>query len=118
MHEVISAFLDNEPFDPRELADALATEEGRDMLLDVVAMRALAQVPDVPAADAGGRPRVTPRGAPVWLLAAAAVLVAALAGYGAGRQVHPAQTPVPDATATFTFQPGVNWTESPAEGGN
>jgi len=116
MHDVISAFLDNEPFDPRELADALATPDGRDLLLDVIAMRALAQVPDGPIAVAPSH--ASPRGSRGWVLAAAAVLVAAVAGYGAGRQSEPAQPRVPEATSVFTFQPGVNWTETPAGGGN
>lgn len=113
MHDVISAFLDNEPFDARELADALATPDGRDLLIDVIAMRALVQVPhDVPVRPAASRP-VRPL-----LYAAAAVLVASVAGYSLGRQSEPAASPVPDATSVFTFEPGVNWTESSGEGGN
>ena len=49
-HEVISAFLDNEPFDPQALAAALADAEGRELLLDLVALRAL--VADEPAVAA------------------------------------------------------------------
>ena len=47
-HEVISAFLDNEPFDPQALAAALADPDGREWLLDLVALRAI--VADEPAA--------------------------------------------------------------------
>ena len=39
MHDVISAFLDNEPFDAQELSATLATSEGRDLLIDLVALR-------------------------------------------------------------------------------
>lgn len=46
-HEVISDFLDNEPFEPQALAAALAAPEGRELLLDLVALRAL--VADDPA---------------------------------------------------------------------
>ena len=42
-HEVISAFLDNEEFDAGELARALAQPGGRDLLLDLVALRTLVQ---------------------------------------------------------------------------
>jgi hypothetical protein len=42
-HEVISAFLDNEDFDAGELARALAQPGGRDLLLDLVALRTLVQ---------------------------------------------------------------------------
>jgi hypothetical protein len=116
MHDVISAFLDNEPFDSRELADALASTEGRELMLDMVAMRALVQVADESiAAVPNPETKNAWRG---WALAAAAVLVASLAGYGVGRQVEPAQPTVPEATAVFTFEPGVNWSETTPAGGN
>jgi hypothetical protein len=61
-HDVISAFLDNEPFDASELARALADPDGRELLLDLVAMRTLVRdesvvtpVPAVP--DRGSRPK-------------------------------------------------------------
>lgn len=119
MHDVISAFLDNEPFDPRALADVLATEEGRDLLLDTIALRALVQVPDAPVLAAPGRESQRSQGGwRGWALAAAAVLVAALAGYEAGREVVPPTMQVPEATSVFTFEPGVNWTETSGDGGN
>lgn len=40
-HEVISAFLDNEPFEPSALGAALADPEGRELLLDLLALRSL-----------------------------------------------------------------------------
>ncbi len=40
-HDVVSAFLDDEPFDPADLAIALADPAGRQLLLDLVALRAL-----------------------------------------------------------------------------
>lgn len=116
MHDVISAFLDNEPFDPRELADALTTGEGRDLLLDTIALRALVQVPDAPHVGAPRQERTSAWRA--WALAACAALVAAMVGYGAGRQVATPQMQVPEATSVFTFEPGVNWSDAPAEGGN
>jgi hypothetical protein len=39
--EVISAFLDDEPFEPADLATALADNEGRRLLLELVALRTL-----------------------------------------------------------------------------
>ena len=48
-HEVISAFLDNEPFEPQALAEALAQPEGRELLVDLVTLRAL--VADEPTAE-------------------------------------------------------------------
>src|SRR5258705_10410622 len=38
-HEVISAFLDDEPFEPQALADALADPAGRGLLIDFVFLR-------------------------------------------------------------------------------
>lgn len=40
-HDVISAFVDNEPFDPSELGVALADPDGRELLIDLIALRAL-----------------------------------------------------------------------------
>ena len=41
-HEVISAFLDDEPFDANALAVALSEPAGRDLLIDLIALRHLA----------------------------------------------------------------------------
>lgn len=41
--DVISAFVDNEPFDAADLAQALAEPGGRELLLDLLALRALVQ---------------------------------------------------------------------------
>ena len=49
-YDVISAFLDNEPFDAGELARALAQPGGRELLLDLVALRTLVQDDGVAAA--------------------------------------------------------------------
>ena len=42
-HDVISAFLDDEPFDAAELAAALADRAGRTLLIDLIALRHLAE---------------------------------------------------------------------------
>lgn len=76
-HEVISAFIDDEPFDPQALAHALSEPTGRDLLIDLVALRRLVQpadgAPSIRTADP-----VRPR--PWRLVAAAAVLLSTLAG--------------------------------------
>jgi hypothetical protein len=77
-HEVISAFLDDEPFESRELADALADPSGRRLLIDLVALRHIVQ-PDEGMPVRRARPRPLLRFA-----AAAAVLVALVGGYAAG----------------------------------
>jgi hypothetical protein len=81
-HTVISAFLDDEPFDAGELGAALSDPDGRALLIDLVALRHLAQ-PDEMISGAQTR---TARS--VWrpLLATAAMLVALAGGYFIGEQ--------------------------------
>jgi hypothetical protein len=82
IHSVISAMLDNEPFEPAVLNAALETAEGRELLIDLVALRRLVQVPSTAAP-----PTVLQRPRPAWrLLAAAAVVLAAVSGYVVGHQ--------------------------------
>jgi hypothetical protein len=109
-HDVISAVLDNEPFDPAELTAALSDPNGRALLIDLIALRHIVQPVDaVPVI--GSTVRV-PRG-PWPLLAAAAVLVALVGGYAAGtRQTIEPRTDVPAATRVVQAVPftptGVN----------
>jgi len=77
-HEVISAFLDDEPFDPQELSEALADPAGRALLIDLVTLRRLAQPEDVPSVLTRLPPRRAAR--PVRILAVAAALVLAVVG--------------------------------------
>ena len=94
-HDVISAFLDNEPFDARALTDALSDPEGRDQLIDLIALRHLARDDD------GVLPqRITPHRSRLKIaLAAAAVLVALAGGYQLGAiQAATASTRPPAAT--------------------
>jgi hypothetical protein len=89
-HEVISAFLDNEPFEPQALGEALAEPAGRDLLIDFVLLRHVAQSDEAPRAVL-----VAPRASRGRLyLAAAAVIVALLGGYQLGQR----QTVSPDET--------------------
>ncbi len=110
MHEVISAFLDDEPFDPSQLADALSEQGGRDLLLDLLALRHVVQPQgrEVPASLAQ-RPRRAPLQA---LVAAAAVLVALAGGYFLGERrggnalsATPAAMRVVDAPAAWQEVP-------------
>lgn len=80
-HDVISALLDDEPFDPEELREALDDPAGRALLIDLVALRRIVQPGDVaPALVAPGAVRQR-----WWQLAAAAALLVAVAGgYAAG----------------------------------
>ena len=76
-HEVISAFLDDEPFDSQELVHALSDPAGRALLIDLVALRRIVQPTDaVPAIKVANPVR-----RPVWWIAAtAAALFLTLAG--------------------------------------
>ncbi len=121
MHDVISAFLDNEPFDPAELSASLATPEGRDLLLDLVALRAVVQPAGLMPVSAPARGRLV-----YWGVAAAAAVVILASGYVVGRQSAPdsvasqAATTItaPEPTSVFKFEPGKNWTDSTQAGGN
>ena len=83
-HEVISSFLDDEPFSANELAEALSHPEGRALLIDLIALRDLAQTegPASPrlAIDVPWRSSVRK------LVAVAAVLVALVGGYLVGER--------------------------------
>jgi len=76
-HEVISALLDDEPFDPQELANALSDPTGRALLIDLIALRWIVQPTDAAPAIRAANP---PRRRPWRVAAAAAVLFLALAG--------------------------------------
>src|SRR5262245_56306805 len=105
-HEVISAFLDDEPFDPSQLDAALSEPAGRALLLDLLALRHMVQ-PRGNAVSARVEPR--PSGSALRALAAiAAVLVALAGGYlvgqhwkGTGLSEAPAATRVVEAPASW-----------------
>jgi hypothetical protein len=94
IHTVIEAFADNELVDPARLREALATEEGRDHLVDLLVLRGFvrggaASVPrlaEKPVAVGAWRTR--------WLSAAAVVVAVSLAGgYYAGQHSAPVASP-------------------------
>ena len=94
-HEVISAFLDDEPFDANQLEEALAEPAGRHLLIDLIALRHLARSDDKePHTLRVQKPRRTSLRA---IVAAAAVLVALVGGYLVGER-H-SETGLPGAPA-------------------
>ena len=109
-HDVISAFLDDEPFDAAELGAALADPEGRTLLIDLVALRHIVQ-PDEPVAAATGtlRSRWRP------LLATAAMLVALAGGYVIGDRRSAVESPAPPAPTRVVQETA--WQILPAGGG-
>jgi hypothetical protein len=113
--EVISRFLDGEPFDAAALGAALGEPEGREFLLDLISLRNIVQEEEIPAA-ASSRRRFA-GGTARWAFAATAAAVIALAGgYALGarstRASVTAETKAPAPTAVVKLENGVNWTES------
>lgn len=109
-HEVISSFLDDEPFDSSQLAEALSEPSGRDLLVELVALRHLVQ-PEAKAPHESfeRRPR---RSALRALAAVAAVLVALVGGYLVGE--FRGQSALSEApTATRVVEAASAWQEVP-----
>ena len=107
-HEVLSAFLDNEDFDAGELARALAQPGGRELLLDLVALRTLVQDDGTVAA---AQVKITAPSARKWV---AVGFLAASIVFGAGaawllppllQQQGADVPPRPDRVVTFETAP-------------
>ncbi len=107
-HDVISAFLDDEPFDSRQLAQALSEPDGRDLLIDLLALRHLAQPGKAVVNAFEQKPR---RSAVYGLVAAAAVVLALAGGYLVGqRQDGMTSNPPP---ATRVVEVSAAWQDAP-----
>src|SRR5687767_13556807 len=100
--DVISAFVDDEPFDASELVAVLSTPAGRDALLDLIALRHLVQPRDHDVATFARPPKRS-----VWrAVAAAAVLLVTLAGgYLFGQRRSGAVSEIPAATRIIDAAP-------------
>lgn len=104
-HEVISAFLDDEPYEPQALAEALADPAGREMLIDFVLLRHVAESEE--SASVITAPAPTPH-KPMYWVAAAAVVVALLGGYELGQRQSTNDSLSPP-TATRVVQSDSVW---------
>ena len=111
-HEVISAFLDNETFDPQALSAALADPEGRALLIDLLTLRRLAQPDEMGLAQPSGRARA-PRMRRLAAIAAALTL-AVVGGYQLGERAGVPATDPPAPTRVVTS--ATTWQEV-AQGG-
>ena len=107
-HEVISAFLDDEPFEPQALAEALADPACRELLIDFVLLRHVAQSDE--SASAVAATPALPSKRPLYLVAAAAAVVALLGGYQLGQRQSTDDSPRPPA-ATRVVQSAPVWQE-------
>jgi hypothetical protein len=96
-HDVLSAFLDDEPFDPQELVTALSDADGRALLIDLLALRKIVQ----PTERAFAMPPFVVRRRSGWwtgIAAAAALVLAVAGGYFVGvrgSQTTSAEAPAP-----------------------
>ena len=106
---VISAFLDDEPFDASELGEALADPEGRALLIDLVALRHIVQPDD-------GVATARPERRSAWrpLVAAAVLLVVLTGGYFIGERRRAAATSDPPAPSRVVQAD--EWQRLPAGG--
>ncbi len=110
-HEVISAFLDDERFDSTVLVEALSEPAGRDLLIDLIALRHLAQT--------DGKDAHALNDHKSWcsslraLAAVAAIFVALVGGYLAG--AHRNSVAMSEAPpATRVVQAPTAWQDLPA----
>ena len=105
-HEVISAFLDDEPFEPQALATALSDPAGRALLIDLIGLRRVVQPADVVPPMTLARP---PRRVLWRTVAAAAALCLALGGgYLLGeRRTAATEVAAPPATRVVQAVPFV-----------
>ena len=124
--DAIAAFVDRERVDPAALKRALSTDDGRDYLIELLALREVivepaASVPLARAASHSGR-------WPVRVVAAAAAVVIGVAGYQAGAlSARPTPTALapewarntavtpesadaaPAPTTVIFLEPGIDW---------
>jgi len=110
-YEVISAYVDDEPFDANALAQALSEPDGRELLLDLLALRHLVRTEGKEvAAPSDRKPWRTAVRA---VVAAAAVVVALVGGYLFGaRRTESRMSAAPPATRVV--QAPAAWTVLPA----
>ena len=121
--EVLSAFVDGETVDPAELAAALEAPGARELLLDLVRLRAALVEdarPSAPFVDQMRRKlaeRARPR--PRMLRWAAAAAIGALALLGArdiGRLFRMGGDEPPRPARVLRYEPGVDWHTVPSGG--
>lgn len=113
--KTIAAFIDGERVDPHALKSALTHDQGRDYLVELVAIRELMATPTMTVAA----PKPTGPTRAWWIVSAAAVLLAIAGGIAVGTTTatHFAMTAsksAPAATVVVTTDGG--WRET--KGGN
>lgn len=122
--EALAAWVDGEPVARTDVALALETSEGRDYVLDLMALRHMV---DVTTPTLAARPAGATRRWPALTAAAAAVVLCAAGGFAAGRLlapvppsssqvaapvVTPASMSAPAPTRVIQLEESTNWRES------
>ena len=101
--EALAAWVDGEPVARTDVALALETREGREYVLDLMALRHMVEVttPALLPRSAAWFSRPRPDRARRWpaFAAAAAIVLCAAGGYAAGRRVTTVRIASPDAPA-------------------
>jgi hypothetical protein len=103
-HDVISAFLDGEPFDPDDLTAALADASGRALLIDLIGLRHVVRA-DVSAPVASKRVQ---RRWVSGVVVAAALVLTLLGGYRIGEWRAAAAATTPPAP-TLIVPANTSW---------
>jgi hypothetical protein len=109
--EAISAFIDDEPFDSHDLMNALATAEGRNFLIDAIALRRLTRSNDDVVLVTTSKAKIGRR-----LALVAALILAAVASFQLGQwQGLNATVRAPEPTRVISG--GSAWQEDSSRGG-
>ena len=109
--EVISAFIDDEPFEADALANALATVEGRQFLIDAIALRGLVRFDSNTTIVTRSKPSLGRL-----LALAAAVILATIASFQLGqRQGLNDSMRAPEPTRVISAPPA--WQTESSRGG-
>lgn len=128
--DTLAAWADGESVDRGAVVRALETAEGRDYVVDLMALRRLVMVTTPAAPSSEARVAAPPHRRWYVLPAAAAAVLCVAAGYVAGmttpRTIAPAPTAIPASlpatvsapapTHVIRFEAGVDWRET--TGGN
>jgi hypothetical protein len=124
LQDVIAAFVDGEPVTPDELHAALAHDEGREYLVDLLVLRGLVRpaggaelAPASGTAGASAAALASSRPAPrlFWSAAAAAlVAISSLAGFAAGRMTGAEVAPGTPAVTVQAAPPPAFAIDAPA----
>ena len=103
--EALAAWVDGESVARTDVALALETREGRDYVLDLMALRHMVNVSTPSLVPAAAQRETRARRWPSLVAAAAAVLLCAAGGFYAGRMATPASIAATDDTVTPASTP-------------